>query len=138
MAISVLRRYTPPTCTLDVSATRSPLSRWTDRPVLNQLRFQLSLDDPRVLDDRHVTLTGDRTQLEALCEVVADYVQRLLDLDLAQFDPSVPTGTASDLLPLAPPSAAAPALPGLVAPAIASASERTSPLEPEREMAFST
>ncbi|HEY9645766.1 MAG TPA: DUF4335 domain-containing protein, partial [Chroococcidiopsis sp.] len=47
-------------------------------------------------------------------------------------------GTASDLLPLAPPSAAAPALPGLVAPAIASASERTSPLEPEREMAFST
>ncbi len=45
---SVLRRYTPPTCTLEVIARDSALSRWVGKPVVNDLRFQLSLDDPKL------------------------------------------------------------------------------------------
>jgi len=74
---SVLRRYTPPTCTLEIAAKGSPLSRWAGRPVLKQLRFQLSFDDPRLSPDEQVQITGDR-ELEALCEAVERYVQTVL------------------------------------------------------------
>lgn len=74
----VLRRYTPPTCTLEITAKVSPLSRWAGKPVLKSLRFELRLDDPRLPEERHVTLKGDRAQLEALHEVVSTYVQDFL------------------------------------------------------------
>ncbi|MGI0487194.1 DUF4335 domain-containing protein [Pantanalinema rosaneae CENA516] len=76
---SVLRRYTPPTCTLELMGKQSPLSRWAGQPVLKQLRFQLKFDDPKLLADEQVTLQGDRDQLEALHEAVTDYVQRFLE-----------------------------------------------------------
>jgi Domain of unknown function (DUF4335) len=78
MTSSVLRRYTPPTCTLEVAAIGSALSRWTDQAVLKNLRFELSFDDPKVIDDRQVTVRGDRNQLEALWEAVSKYVQDFL------------------------------------------------------------
>ncbi len=49
------------------------------QPVLKNLRFQLSLDDPKVPKEQWVTLRGDRAQLEALCEVVSTYVQHFLE-----------------------------------------------------------
>jgi hypothetical protein len=79
MPTSVLRRYTPPTCTLEIAANGSALSRWTDRAVLKNLRFQLSFDDPKVAEDKQVTIRGDRNQLEALWEAVSTYVQTLLN-----------------------------------------------------------
>jgi len=79
MSTSVLRRYTPPTCTLEVAATGSVLSRWTDRTVLKNLRFQLSFDDPKLLPEQQVTIKGDRLQLETLCEAVETYVQSVLN-----------------------------------------------------------
>jgi Domain of unknown function (DUF4335) len=79
MSTSVLRRYTPPTCTLEIAATGSALSRWTDRAVLKNLRFQLSLDDPKLPEDKQVLLRGDRTQLEALWGAVMTYVQSQLN-----------------------------------------------------------
>jgi hypothetical protein len=78
MTYSVLRRYTPPTCTLEIMAQRSPLSRWTNQSLVKDLRFRLHLDDPKLAKDDWLTLMGDRTQLEALTEVVSAYVQRLL------------------------------------------------------------
>ncbi|NET34562.1 MAG: DUF4335 domain-containing protein [Cyanothece sp. SIO1E1] len=78
MSNSVLRRYTPPTCTLEISAKNSSLSRWADRTVLKHLRFRLHFDDPRLSQASQVTIQGDRTQLEALYEVVATYVQTQL------------------------------------------------------------
>lgn len=78
MAQAVLRRYTPPTCTLEIMATGSALSRWTDRAVLKNLRFRLSLDDPTLPEEEQVTVEGDRIELEALCDRVENYVQRLL------------------------------------------------------------
>ncbi|MGA7932208.1 MAG: DUF4335 domain-containing protein [Kovacikia sp.] len=79
MSLSVLRRYTPPTCTLEIMGNHSPLSRWMGQPVLKQIRFQLKLDDPKLPEEKWVTLRGDRTQLEALCEVVNTYLQQFLE-----------------------------------------------------------
>jgi len=74
----VLKRYTPPTCTLEITAKTSPLSRWAGQPVFKSLNFELRLDDPRLPDTEHVTLRGDRNQLEALHEAVNSYLQNLL------------------------------------------------------------
>ncbi|MGQ9869444.1 DUF4335 domain-containing protein [Leptodesmis sp.] len=76
---SVLRRYTPPTCTLAIMAETSPLSRWAGQTVVKNLHFQLSLDDLKLAEDKKVTVKGDRFQLEALCEAVTTYVQNLLE-----------------------------------------------------------
>ncbi|MBD3882442.1 DUF4335 domain-containing protein [Phormidium tenue FACHB-886] len=91
MSTSVLRRYTPPTCTLEIAATGSALSRWTDRAVLKNLRFQLSLDDPKLPEEKQVTLRGDRTQLEALWGAVTAYVQSQLSVS-----PHLPLQSAAD------------------------------------------
>ena len=74
----VLKRYTPPTCTLEITAKSSPLSRWAGQPVFKSLNFELRLDDPRLPDTQHVTLRGDRLQLETLHQAVSNYVQNLL------------------------------------------------------------
>lgn len=79
MSYSILRRYTPPTCTLEIMAKKSPLSRWAGQTVVKQLRFQLSLDDPKLPEERWVTLRGDRAQLDNLYEVVSTYVQTFLE-----------------------------------------------------------
>jgi Domain of unknown function (DUF4335) len=75
---SAIRRYTPPTCTLEVLAQNSPLSRWTGKSVLKNLTFELRFDDPRLPEDKRVPIRGDRDQLEALCNAVANYVQEFL------------------------------------------------------------
>jgi hypothetical protein len=79
MSYSVLRRYTPPTCTLEILAKSSPLSRWAGQPVLKNLRFRLSLDDPTLPKEDWVVFQGDRAQLDALCDAVAEYVQHFLE-----------------------------------------------------------
>ncbi|MDZ8109718.1 MAG: DUF4335 domain-containing protein [Nostoc sp. DedQUE12a] len=75
---TVIRRYTPPTCTLEVFAQSSPLSRWMGRTVLKQLSFELRFDDPRLPEEHRVPIRGDRNQLEALCDAVTSYVQQFL------------------------------------------------------------
>lgn len=75
---SVIRRYTPPTCTLEIAAKDSPLSRWMGQSVLKHLRFKLSFDDPRVSEDQWITIRGDRNQLQVLTDAVSHYVQNFL------------------------------------------------------------
>ncbi|MBD2343692.1 DUF4335 domain-containing protein [Anabaena subtropica] len=75
---SVIRRYTPPTCTLEVLAQNSPLSRWMGKPVLKQLTFELRFEDPQLPEEHRVPIRGDRDQLEALCDAVTSYVQQFL------------------------------------------------------------
>jgi hypothetical protein len=98
---TIIRRYTPPTCTLEIAAQQSPLSRWMGKIALKDLRFKLSFDDPRVSDDRWMTLRGDRDQLEALSETVNGYVQSFLSQSsspggtlLAEPTPTTATGIA--------------------------------------------
>jgi Domain of unknown function (DUF4335) len=74
----VIRRYTPPTCTLEVMAQSSSLSGWTGKSVLKQLNFELRFDDPRLPEERRISIKGDRDQLEALYSAVTNYVQEFL------------------------------------------------------------
>lgn len=120
---TIVRRYTPPTCTLQVQARRSPLSRWQAKPVVKELRFELRFDDPRQLRDRHdqIAIAGDRDQLEALCDAVATYIQDVVlqasaDTPLRRPEPAPPpspsSAAAHSELPAAP--TADPVIPSLV------------------------
>jgi hypothetical protein len=82
---SVIRRYTPPTCTLEVKAQNSPLSQWMGKSVLKQLRFELRFDDPRLPEEQRIAIRGDRDRLETLCAVVTDYVKEFLQKSPEQF-----------------------------------------------------
>jgi len=79
MPSSVLRRYTPPTCTLEIVAKTSPLSRWVGKSVVKDLQFELHFDDPRQPDEKLVTIKGDRTELDVLYEAVSHYIQNFLN-----------------------------------------------------------
>lgn len=75
---SVIRRYTPPTCTLQIVDRNSPLSRWVGRSVTSASQFNLRFDDPQLPAEKQVSIQGDRYYLEALHEAVTNYVQDLL------------------------------------------------------------
>jgi hypothetical protein len=83
---TLTRRYTPPTCSLEIVAKTSALSQWSGNPVIKELRFELNLDDPRLAEEQKISLTGDRQQLEDLVEVVTDYVQNFLQDTNPVFD----------------------------------------------------
>lgn len=78
---SVLRRYTPPTCSLQIVALNSPVSRRTG----HQLRFELRFDDPQLPEHQKVNIQGNSDQLEALHEAVTTYVQNLLNSSHERF-----------------------------------------------------
>ena len=75
---SITKKYTPPTCTLEVVAKSSLLSRWSQRPLIKDMHFELRFDDPRLPNEEQVTIKGDHLQLEMLCEAVDKYVQDFL------------------------------------------------------------
>ena len=75
---SINRRYTPPTCSLEIEGKISPLSQWTNTTLIKELNFQLHFDDPRVPPEKQLTLKGDRSQLESLCDAVSNYLQDFL------------------------------------------------------------
>ena len=105
------RIYTPPTCTLEVNAQTSALSRWTNKPAVKSLQFLLSLEGQ--LDNRtSVELRGDQNQLAELSAAVGAYLQELLarrasDLTVRS---AAPSGTQ---LAVAEPSTAMVAVPQL-------------------------
>ena len=82
---SVLHRYTPPTCTLQVVAYSSPVSRWLGSKVAKEVQFDLSFDDPRTPTAKQFNIKGDRHQLEALHTVVTNYIQELLNMSPESF-----------------------------------------------------
>ncbi|MGD1807019.1 DUF4335 domain-containing protein [Dapis sp. BLCC M126] len=71
------RTYTPPTCTLKVTARGLKLLTWFGMP--RQQSFSLSFDDPRVSEAEHIKVRGDRRELDTLHEVVTTYVQEFLN-----------------------------------------------------------
>ncbi|MGL4378704.1 MAG: DUF4335 domain-containing protein, partial [Microcoleaceae cyanobacterium] len=74
----VQRRYTPPTCTLEITATRSLLARWSRENLFKSLQFSLAFDDPRLPEEEYVTIRGNEQQLEALYDAVTNYVEDFL------------------------------------------------------------
>ncbi|NJQ98536.1 MAG: DUF4335 domain-containing protein, partial [Hydrococcus sp. CSU_1_8] len=90
-----IRRYTPPTCTLEIWAKPSALSFWGDRPLIKELNFELRFDDPRIPDEKQVIVRGDREKLVQLYEVVTTYVQNTL----LQRSLQIPVGIETLALP---------------------------------------
>lgn len=80
---TILHRFTPPTCTLEIKGTKSPLSRWTERDLLNKFQFQLSFDDPRLPSEKQITIFGNKAELEQLHKAVDNYVQHHLHASLS-------------------------------------------------------
>ncbi len=79
LSTPVSRRYTPPTCTLEITAQTAALSPWTRQPLQQELQFQLSFEAAQQLhQDQSIQIRGDRAQLEALGEAVESYVQEFL------------------------------------------------------------
>lgn len=69
-----MQRFDTPTCLLKVWAERSPLSEWSDRTVVQSLRFRLSIDR----HGRQQVIKGNQQQLEKLINAVTAYVDRYL------------------------------------------------------------
>ena len=91
---SVVRIYTPPTCTLKIVGKSSPLARWVGGTVLKKMRFELRFDDPRKHKDQQIKVNGEQEDLALLSEVVTDYVQKFLHrsaLDLPLLIPETTT-----------------------------------------------
>lgn len=66
----LVRRYTPPTCTLELSCP--PSSAWRN------FSFQLRFDDPRLPEAEQVNISGSNSELEQIAQLVEQYVHTLL------------------------------------------------------------
>ncbi|MEB3281865.1 MAG: DUF4335 domain-containing protein [Lyngbya sp.] len=73
------RKYTPPTCTLEVITKKPLLSGSKEDTTSEPFQFKLSFDDPRLKEEEYVTVEGDRQQLENLSQTVISYVQNFLN-----------------------------------------------------------
>lgn len=76
---NISRRFTPPTCTLEIWGVKSSLSRWTRKKAVKNIQFKLSFDDPRNLDSEPIIVEGDRNKLEQLYDAVLNYTENFLE-----------------------------------------------------------
>jgi hypothetical protein len=74
----LLRRYTPPTCTLELWVRRSRLRPFWNPISAKDWQFNLRFDDPRIPEEQQITLKGDRQQLDNLHGIVGGYLQNFL------------------------------------------------------------
>jgi Domain of unknown function (DUF4335) len=72
------RRYTPPTCTLDIYHPQPFFGRWSYQSFPPLFSFQLDFDDPRVVQEDKISIVGDRNLLEQLRLKVEDYLDSYL------------------------------------------------------------
>lgn len=75
---SISHRFTPPTCTLEITGKKSPLSRWTKQNIGQKLQFTLKFDDPREATANQVTIKGIQQDLVQLQNAVDFYVRENL------------------------------------------------------------
>lgn len=75
---TTIHRFTPPTCTLEITSRRSPLSRWTNKNILNKFQFRLRFDDPREPTAKQVTIEGNERELQQLETAIDLYVREYL------------------------------------------------------------
>jgi hypothetical protein len=74
--------YDLPTCLLEVWSERSPLSEWSDRPIAQNLRFCLTIDQSgRFGRVKQKTIEGNQNLLGKIIEAVADYADKFLTED---------------------------------------------------------
>ncbi|WP_342596647.1 DUF4335 domain-containing protein [Cyanobacterium aponinum UTEX 3222] len=76
---SSFRRYTPPTCTLEIYNPQPFWGKWRYQSFPQYFSFQLHFDDPRIPKDNRSSIIGDRTLLEKLRQLVDEYINLYLD-----------------------------------------------------------
>jgi hypothetical protein len=106
---TISKLYTPPTCTLEVTAKASPLSRWTGTPTVRSIQFLLSFDSLAQRARESVEIYGDQTQLSTLTETVTHYIQTVLasrpsDLPLSAPEQPEPAAAIAEGIPALRPS----------------------------------
>lgn len=75
------RRYTPPTCTLEIYHPQSLWGILGPKPFPQHFSFQLHFDDPRLPQDDRSSIVGDRNLLERLRAKVDEYINNYLKID---------------------------------------------------------
>ena len=88
------RRYTPPTCTLEIYHPQPFWGRWQNRSFPPLFSFQLHFDDPRITQEDKISIIGDRDLLETLRIKVEEYISRYLQQNQIEQD-----NLTSDLSP---------------------------------------
>ena len=77
--MSVIQKcYNPPTCTLEITAQTSVLSRWMRQPAVKTLEFCLQFDSASPAQQQSIAIRGNDAQLETLSLTVSDYIGQLL------------------------------------------------------------
>ncbi|ELR96240.1 DUF4335 domain-containing protein [Gloeocapsa sp. PCC 73106] len=74
----LIKRYTPPTCTLKIFSKTFSWQRWTGIIATEDLSFELDLDDPRLLEHQQLSLKGNYQQLQILSQTVKEYIEQIL------------------------------------------------------------
>ncbi|NJK57197.1 MAG: DUF4335 domain-containing protein [Pleurocapsa sp. SU_5_0] len=75
---STIHRFTPPTCTLEITEKKLFFSGWLSSNILPNCQFKLKFDDPRQTTFKQITIQGDRQDLLQLQTVINCYVQMRL------------------------------------------------------------
>lgn len=75
---NVIRRFTPPTCTLEILQKIPARYFWQSKQATEDYQFKLSFDDPRLLEEEAISLSGDQDKLERLCNLVSTYIEEFL------------------------------------------------------------
>jgi len=78
---SVSRRYSSPTCTLEISLNHSPWSFWTGEYLRKYIRFQLIFDRPQSVSEKYLIIRGDGLTLEELYQAVKQYSEQFFHGD---------------------------------------------------------
>ena len=76
--VTAPQRFTPPSCTLEITGSKSPIHRWINKSSPNQLQFKLRFDDPRQPTAKRITIQSNRQDLERLETAIVSYVGQYL------------------------------------------------------------
>ena len=76
--LAFTRRFTPPSCTLEIKSKQFLLFRQTSHNLLKNCQFELRFDDPQVSTSKQTIVRGDRQDLEQLQLAVNDYLEKYL------------------------------------------------------------
>jgi hypothetical protein len=70
-----IHRFTPPTCTLEVTEQKSPPLHQQSVEPAKQFQFELRFDDPRQATAKQITIQGDQQDLLQLQIAINHYIQ---------------------------------------------------------------
>ena len=83
----LIQTFTPPTCTLKIWDKRSLALRLQKPILLDDIEFELSFDDPKVMVEDHISISGNHFHLKSLCDIVQSYINNNLKNTFSFIDP---------------------------------------------------